>query len=58
MNEIEMKQAYNECVTLINNAPYQESQEIRDLHKAMNNVLLMLWQLHEDIQEMQSWRDP
>lgn len=53
MDEIEMKRAYNECVNLINNVPYQDSEANRAMQRALNLMLQMIWQVYEDIQEMQ-----
>lgn len=51
MDEIELKQTYNECVTLIN------TDNPLNFKRALNLMLQMIWQLHENIQEMQVEED-
>lgn len=51
MDEIEMKQTYNQCVTLVNeNNPLSTRQ-------ALNLMLQMIWECHERILEMQIEED-
>jgi hypothetical protein len=51
MDEIEFKQTYDQCVNLINHGP-EDGSKTR-AQKALNHMLSMIWQLHEDVQEIQ-----
>lgn len=53
MDEIEMKQVYNQCVTDIQEAPELSAKT----RKTLNNMLQMIWELHERLLEMQIEED-
>lgn len=53
MDEIEMKQVYNQCVTDIQEAPELSAKT----RKTLNNMLQMIWELHERLLEMQLEED-
>lgn len=53
MDEIEMKQVYNQCVTDIQEAPELSAKT----RKTLNNMLQMIWECHERILEMQIEED-
>jgi hypothetical protein len=49
MDEIEMRQSYNEAVKLINDVAVPGY----DLRKALNLMLQMIWDVHERLVDMQ-----
>ena len=53
MDEIEMKQTYNQCVTDIQEAPELSAKT----RTTLNNMLQMIWELHERLLEMQVEED-
>lgn len=57
MDEIEMKKAYNDCVNMIGSVPITEGGVGQNITRSMFLMLMMIWECHERILEMQVEED-